>query len=71
MIKKVFTVLLSSITVTLEMEPKLKYIVLELTAKSVLMSKLPFSVDNFEGNVLQNKINKNINSRITNSTIHQ
>lgn len=34
------------------MEPKLEYIVMELAPKSSFVAELPFSVDNFEGDVL-------------------
>ena len=52
------TLLLSSIAISLEVEPQLEDVVLELTAEPALIRVLPFPVYNLEGNVLQHKCKK-------------
>lgn len=42
----------ASVSVSFKMEPQLKYVVVELAAKSALVRVLPFTVHNLEGNVL-------------------
>ena len=46
----------SPVTVSLEVEPQLEDVVLELAAETPLIGVLPFSVDNLEGYVLQYKV---------------
>ena len=52
---KARTPLLSTIAVSLKVEPQLEDVVLELAAEPTLVRILPFPVDNLEGNVLQHK----------------
>lgn len=42
---------LSSVAVTFEVEPELKYIVVELTTETSLVGVLPFSIDNLKCNI--------------------
>lgn len=42
---------LSSVSVALEVEPQLEDVVVKLTTETTLVRVLPFSVDNFEGDI--------------------
>ena len=45
--------MLPPVAISLEVEPQLEDIVLELASEAALVGVLPFPVDNLEGNVLQ------------------
>ena len=49
---------LSAISVTLEVEPQLKDVVLELAAEAMAMWVLPLTADDFECNILQESMHK-------------
>lgn len=42
---------LSSVSIAFEVEPQLEYVVVKLTTETTLVRVLPFSVDNFEGDI--------------------
>lgn len=46
-------VVLSSISVSFEVEPQLEYVVLELTSEAMLVRVLPFTIDYLKCNILK------------------
>ena len=52
-ISSLITSVLSSVSISFEMKPELEHIVLKLAPKSMFMSEFPFSIYNFECNILQ------------------
>ena len=45
--------MLPPVAISLEVEPQLEYVVLELTSEATFVGVLPFPIDDLEGYVLQ------------------